>query len=73
MEDIRIVIGRNVRQFRRAAGLTQEGLAERAGITQQHLSGLERGSQNPTVLTVAQIAEALEVSILQLVDPALPE
>lgn len=74
MQDIRAVIGRNIRRLRRAAGLSQEQLAEQAGITQQHLSGLERGGQNPTVLTLAQLAQALGASVVDLVgDPMDPE
>ena len=73
MADIRVVVGQNTRRLRRAAGLSQEQLAEQAGITQQHLSGLERGTQNPTVLTLAQIAEALGASVVALVGPVPPE
>lgn len=66
MEDIRQVIGRNAVRLRRAAGLTQEALAVRAGVSQQYLSGFERGQRNPSVLTLAQIAEALGAPVLEL-------
>jgi transcriptional regulator with XRE-family HTH domain len=38
-----VTFGAVLRQYRRAAGLTQEVLAERAGVTAQAISALERG------------------------------
>lgn len=37
---------RNAARLRKAAGLTQEQLAERSGLSQQYISGLERDSAN---------------------------
>jgi len=50
--DMRALVGRNVRQRRIALGMTQEELAEAAGVSQQYVSGLERGDRNPTILTL---------------------
>jgi transcriptional regulator with XRE-family HTH domain len=41
-------------------GLSQEELAELAGIHQTYLSGVERGKRNPTVSVLQRIAERLE-------------
>lgn len=57
--DIRKLVGRNTVRLRKAAGLTQEQLSERSGLSQQYISGLERGSRNPTVLTLHELANAL--------------
>ncbi len=46
--------------------LTQEALAEQAGITVTHLSRLERGEINPTWGTMRQIATALGLSVAEL-------
>ena len=67
--DMRALVGRNLVRLRRAAGLTQEQLAERTGLSQQYLSGLERGSRNPTVVTLYEISQALGVSHVELVEP----
>lgn len=67
--DMRVLVGRNVVRLRRAAGLTQEQLAERTGLSQQYLSGLERGRRNPTVVTLYEISQALGVSHVLLVQP----
>jgi transcriptional regulator with XRE-family HTH domain len=49
--------------------MTQEQLAEASGFSQQHLSDLERGRRNPTVLTLFELAEALGISHVMLVKP----
>jgi transcriptional regulator with XRE-family HTH domain len=68
--DMRRLVGRNFARIRRAKGLTQEQVEERSGFSQQYLSGLERGQRNPTVVTLYELAQALGVSHLDLVDPA---
>jgi transcriptional regulator with XRE-family HTH domain len=67
--DMRKLVGRNAARLRREAGLTQEQLAERSGLSQQYLSDLERGKLNPTVVTLYELAEALGVSHVELVRP----
>jgi transcriptional regulator with XRE-family HTH domain len=59
--DIRRIFGGNVRRYRLAAGLSQEAVAERMGVDRAYVSGIERGKQNATLLTVWQAAEALSV------------
>lgn len=65
--DMRKLVGRNAARLRKEAGLTQEQLAERCGLSQQYLSGLESGRRNPTVVTLYEIAAALGVSHVELV------
>lgn len=67
--DMRKLVGRNLNRIRKERGLTQEQLAERSGLSQQYLSGLERGRRNPTVVTLFEIASALGVSHVELVNP----
>ncbi len=55
-----------VRQLRAKQGLTQEALAQDAGITVGHLSMVERGLANPTWGTVTAIAQALGVSVIEV-------
>ena len=55
--------------FRREKGLTQEEVQARSGFSQQYLSSLERGRRNPTVITIYELAQALGVSHVQLVEP----
>jgi predicted ATPase/DNA-binding CsgD family transcriptional regulator len=55
-------LGVLLRQWRRAASLTQEELAERAGMSVETISALERGiSRSPYRATIASLADALEL------------
>jgi transcriptional regulator with XRE-family HTH domain len=56
-------LGAAIRELRAKRGMTQEALAQSAGITVAHLSGIERGRANPSWGAVAAIAEALDVSM----------
>ena len=55
--------GARLRRLREAAGLTQEELAQRAGLTARGISDLERGARNrPYPHTVRSLADALELT-----------
>ena len=57
--DIRRIFGANVRRYRLAARLSQEAVAERMGVDRAYISGIERGQQNATLLTIWHAAQAL--------------
>ena len=59
-------LGEAIRQLRRKRGITQERLAEEAGLTPATLSLIERGRANPTWDTVKKIAAALDSSMGEL-------
>lgn len=67
--DMRRIVGENVRRARLAKGLTQERLAELSGFTQQYVSELENGKQNPTVVTLYELGQQLDVTPAQLTTP----
>lgn len=67
--NMRTLVGRNLVRLRRERGLTQEQLAELSGVSQQYISGLERGNRNPSVVTLFEIAQALGVNHVELVAP----
>jgi transcriptional regulator with XRE-family HTH domain len=67
--DMRRLVGRNFARLRLTKGFTQERFAEVSGVTQQYVSGLERGQRNPTVVTLYHLATALGVSPVELVMP----
>lgn len=69
MEDIRVTVGRTVRQARQRAGLSQEALADKAGIDRTYVSGVERGLRNPTVTILARLAAALGIEVADLLRP----
>lgn len=66
---MRKLVGRNFARIRREKRLTQEQIEERSGFSQQYLSGLEQGQRNPTIVTVYELARALDVDHLDLLAP----
>lgn len=69
MKDPRLVaLGERVRQIRKEKGLSQEALADLAGIDRSYMGHIERGDQNITLTKIFQIAKALEIPICQLFD-----
>ncbi|MCC5611720.1 helix-turn-helix transcriptional regulator [Nostoc sp. CHAB 5834] len=64
--DMRKLVGANTARIRKEKGLTQEALAEKSGLSQQYISGLENGQRNPTIVTLYELAVALEVRPLDL-------
>ena len=55
-----------VRELRNERGVSQEKLAEQAGIHRTYLGGIELGLRNPSLRNIARIARALEVPIKEL-------
>lgn len=66
--DVRKRVGRNVRRLRVESELTQEELADKAGIHQTYLSGVEGGKRNPSVVVLDRIASGLGVDIAKLLE-----
>jgi transcriptional regulator with XRE-family HTH domain len=64
--DVRQIVGKNMRKFRIAAGLSQDEIAVRMGVEQTYVSGLERGVRNPTLTTLDRAASALNVKLTDL-------
>ena len=58
--------GQAVRFRRKAIGLNQEALAERAGLQTAAVSRVERGDGSPNLRTIERIATALNVRVSQL-------
>lgn len=53
-------LGEAVRASRKARGMSQEALADAAGIDRSHMGKIERGERNVTLLNVARIAKAMD-------------
>lgn len=54
-----ITIGELLREKRRAAELTQAELADRSGVTQGHISQIEKGERSPGLPTLRKLRDAL--------------
>lgn len=55
-------LGEIIRDQRKASGLTQEQLGERAGVSRQTVYGIERGANEPGMVLFVGLARALEVA-----------
>jgi transcriptional regulator with XRE-family HTH domain len=58
--------GKAIRQRRRELDLSQEELAENAGLHRTYISSIERGQRNPSLENIEKIAKALCISISDL-------
>jgi transcriptional regulator with XRE-family HTH domain len=54
--------GNRVRQLRINCGWSQEELADRTGLHRTYISGVERGTRNPTITVVFKFAQAFSMS-----------
>ena len=64
-------IGENIRKYRTNLKLTREQLAEKSHITASHLYQLEIGNSVPSIVTIIDICNALDVTVAQLTDDLL--
>ncbi len=60
------IVGNNIRRLRKKVQLSQEELAERAGLHRTYLGGVERGERNISLLNLSKIASALRVNLAEL-------
>lgn len=58
--------GQNVRKFRVEQGLSQEQLADSAGLHRTYIGMIERAEKNITLCNIEKIANALSVNIVAL-------
>lgn len=64
-----VLLGLNVRKFRKLRGMTQEQLGLDTEMERSYVSDLERGTRNPSVRAVERLAKALGVELHQLLMP----
>lgn len=58
--------GERVREERLKQGLSQEGLAEKAGVHRTYIGMIERAEKNITLINIEKIAKALEIPLAKL-------
>jgi transcriptional regulator with XRE-family HTH domain len=66
MTDIRQVLAKNIKMYRKIRGFSQEMLAEKAGSSTTHIGMIEIGKKFPSPQMLARIAEALGIDTPEL-------
>lgn len=69
-KDFAKLFGKTVRRHRKAKGMTQEDLAEKADLAPKMISLIERFERNPSLDVVDSIAQGLSVPLSQLIKDA---
>jgi CheY-like chemotaxis protein len=65
---LKILLGKAIKNTRSALGISQEELAARAGLHRTYVSDVERGVRNPSLESVDKLARALELSLPRLLE-----
>jgi transcriptional regulator with XRE-family HTH domain len=60
------VFGQTIRAVRDRRGVSQESLALQCGLDRTYISGIERGTRNPSLTNILKIATALDVRPAEL-------
>ena len=68
--DIKALLGIAIKTERRGLGISQEDLAERAGLHRTYISDVERGVRNPSIGSVEKLARALQIPVSKLFEQA---
>jgi len=63
---LRRLVAKNLRRLRKEGGLSQEELADRAGLNRNYIGMIEREENAPTVDALEQISEALGIDPILL-------
>ena len=62
-KDLSVVLGKTIAEYRNRKGLTQQVLADLAGIQRSHLACLETGEKQVTIKTLVKILSPLSINI----------
>lgn len=65
-EPILIQFGNNVQKYRKSLHLSQEKLAEKAGVHRTYIGMIERAEKNITLINIEKVSKALNVEIFDL-------
>jgi transcriptional regulator with XRE-family HTH domain len=66
LDDVQVRFGKRLRQVREQAGVSQEKLAELAGLHRTYVSSVERGLRNISLVNIERLARALNVPMTKL-------
>jgi len=61
-----VALGSAIRSLRKSQGISQEELAHRSQVDRAYMSSIERGTQNPGVMTIIRIAQSMGISAAEI-------
>jgi len=68
--DLQTLLGAAIKAERSVLGISQEELADRAGLHRTYVSEIERGARNLSIASIEKLAQALKLSVLTLLERA---
>jgi transcriptional regulator with XRE-family HTH domain len=66
-----ITLGQRIRYARMRAGLTQQKLSKRVGVSRAQITNIERGVGGASLWTIARIAAGCEIDLHTLLNPSV--
>jgi len=66
MKNMSEKLGRNLKRIRSDKNMSQGDIARALGVDRGYISNIENGKRNPTLATITKLAEALKVSVNEL-------
>lgn len=61
--DIKLLVGKRVRELRNSIGISQEELADLASLDRTYITSVECGKRNISIVNIEKLANALQVSL----------
>lgn len=63
--DIKLLVGNRVRELRNSIGISQEELADLAGLDRTYITSVECGKRNISIVNIEKLANALNVTLAE--------
>ncbi|MGG3450627.1 helix-turn-helix domain-containing protein [Domibacillus aminovorans] len=73
MEEINLIIAKNLKALREDKKLSLERVAELTGVSKTMIGQIERGESSPTITTIWKIANGLKISFTSLINNPQPD
>ncbi|WP_027409044.1 helix-turn-helix domain-containing protein [Anoxybacteroides tepidamans] len=73
MEEINLIIAKNLKTIRESKKLSLEKVAELTGVSKTMIGQIERGESSPTITTIWKIANGLKISFTSLINHPQPD
>ena len=61
--DIKLLVGKRVKELRNELGISQEELADLAGLDRTYITSVECGRRNISIINIEKLAKALNVTV----------